>query len=856
MEQTQYNDFEQSDSHGASLFAKAAALHRSGQLTSAQTICTEILSRSPEQPDVLHLMGIMAHQQGNGDEAIKWLRKAGEANPLDLNIHKNLILILKEMGKMAMAVSYCPNALSSDSDNYRIYHGLGDLFLHEGYPEEAVVCYERVLAINPDMGVVWGNLGNAQQQCSHHDEAIFCYRKALELDPANADLYYNMGVTYNEKGVLDRAFSNFEKALVLKPDHVQATYNLANAFKSQGRLEKAVECYQRCIQLNPDDIDAYHNLANALYAAGRLNAAMDAYTQTLRRKPDHILALNNLAGLFKDLGAHDQAFTMLYRSIAVAPGDPMAHVNLGHLHKERNECKEALEAYQKALSLSPGNPEALINTGRLLKQVGAYDEGMKFLREAVAQSPDISNVWWYYFLSLPILYNQESDIADHRKRLSDGMDELIRKVQLDEPWKCQKALEGIGSFTNFYLQYQGMNDVELQKKYGGFVHRVMSANFPQWVRPLSMPKVKKNKKIRIGYLSSFMRAHTVGHFLMGWLANHDKDQFEVYGYYIGSESDELTEMFKETFDRFHHIPGNIEAMAQQIRDDDLHILTFTDIGMFGPSTQLAGLRLAPVQCKGWGHPVTTGLPTVDYYLSSELMEPTGAANHYSETLVLIPNLALAFNAPELPENRPTRARFGLADTDFIFLTSQSLFKYLPQYDEIYPRIAAKVKNARFVFISNPNKVITDQFRKRVENSFNGHSLCMEKFCIFQPRLSPDDFLRLNQISDVLLDPISWSGGKTTLEGLACGLPVVTRPGAFMRGRHANAMLKRLEIVETIAFDVDSYIDIASRLGTDKTFYDQCRRSIESRRHLLFNDTDCIRGIEAFYRHVVEAELSK
>ncbi|MBC2734786.1 MAG: tetratricopeptide repeat protein [Desulfobacteraceae bacterium] len=829
-------------------------MHRSGHLVQAETICRQILTGRPGQPDALHLSGVIAHQDGRPEEAVAFLRQALEAKPSDLNIHKNLILILRATDQMAIAAFHCRKALLADSDNYQIYHGLGDLFCSDGYFEAAVGCYEKVLAIKPDSGAVWSNLGNAQQGRNLHDEAIACYRNALQLEPANAEPYYNMGIAYSKKEMFDDAIINFQKALVLAPDHAQALFNMGNAFKSQGCFVKAAACYQKCIHCNGSDVDAHYNLANALYAQGQLRPAMEAYTETLRRKPDHIFALNNLGCLFKDLGADTQAVSILRRSIEIDPNYAAAYVNLGNVYKERNEFENAFQACQKALSLEPENEDALVSMGSLLKKEGRFDEGLEYLKQAVALSPEISNAWWYYYLALPILYETESDIAFYRKRFADGMATLISAVKLSTPEQRKRALAGIGSITNFYLQYQGQDDLELQKCYGRFVNGVMAANFPEWGVSRPMPPLKNNDKIRIGYLSSFMRAHTVGHFLMGWLENHDRMKFEVHCYHIGHATDTLTEAFEQKSDRFYHIPGNIEAVAKRILDDELHILVFTDIGMFAPATQLAGLRLAPIQCKGWGHPVSTGSPTIDYYLSSDLMETEGAAAHYSETLVRLPNLALAFNAPQIPKNGKTRQDFGISDNDFVFLTSQSLFKYLPQYDKIYPRIAAVVKNAKFVFISNPSAGITKRFRKRIEGAFNRHNLSMDRFCIFQPRLSPNDFMSLNQASNVLLDPFSWSGGKTTLEGIRCGLPVVTCPGRFMRGRHAVAMLKMMGITETIAEDAKAYIAIACRLGSDRDFYDRIRNAIAANRHRLYNDETCIRGLEAFYRRVVQAHL--
>jgi predicted O-linked N-acetylglucosamine transferase (SPINDLY family) len=280
---------------------------------------------------------------------------------------------------------------------------------------------------------------------------------------------------------------------------------------------------------------------------------------------------------------------------------------------------------------------------------------------------------------------------------------------------------------------------------------------------------------------------------------------------------------------------------------------YTDIGMNALATQLAALRLAPVQCKGWGHPVTTGLPTIDYYLSSDLMEPENAQKHYSETLVRLPNLALAYNPPDLPLHPKTRRDFGLPEEAFICLNSQSLFKLLPQHDDIYPRIALAAQNARFVFLAHGVQEITDQFTERLAAVFKTFDLIAGDYCYMLPRQNFPDFLSLNIVSDLLLDSFDWSGGKTTLEAISCGLPVVTRPGKLMRGRHSSAMLTMMGAEETIAEDKTAYIRLVARLSTDRKFYEQIVGNICARRDKLYNDAECIRVLEDFFRDVCDSK---
>jgi predicted O-linked N-acetylglucosamine transferase (SPINDLY family) len=313
----------------------------------------------------------------------------------------------------------------------------------------------------------------------------------------------------------------------------------------------------------------------------------------------------------------------------------------------------------------------------------------------------------------------------------------------------------------------------------------------------------------------------------------------------------MTQQFAVYSHAFYHIPGDLEQMCQQILSDQLHILVFLDIGMHPTLTQIAGLRLAPVQCTTWGHPITSGLPTIDYFLSSDLMEPENGENHYSETLIRLPNIGISYSKPALPKTRKRRSDFQLRSQAVVYLSCQSTFKYLPQYDYIFAAIAQRVPQAQFVFISHPSDSIKRQFLQRLKKAFAGFGLDSEEYCVTLPRLNQNDYLSLNLVSDVFLDTLSWSGGNTTLEAIACNLPVVTCPGEFMRGRHSYGILRMLGVTDTIANDEAEYIDIAVRLGLDPQWRKSIVAQIVANHDRLYEDKTCVEALEAFYERVVE-----
>jgi predicted O-linked N-acetylglucosamine transferase (SPINDLY family) len=266
--------------------------------------------------------------------------------------------------------------------------------------------------------------------------------------------------------------------------------------------------------------------------------------------------------------------------------------------------------------------------------------------------------------------------------------------------------------------------------------------------------------------------------------------------------------------------------------------------------KLAALILTPVQCASWGHPITTGMSSIDYFLSSDLMEPQDGTEHYSEKLVRLPNLSIWYEQASLAHDFSlNNAISGLKQNEVIFLCCQNLLKYLPRYDDIFPAIARQVDNARFVFISSLVPELTDTFMKRLAMVFQNNGLNAADHVSVVPQLNEADFLAINARADIFLDSIEWSGCNTVLESLPFNMPIVTLPGRFMRGRHAYAILKMMGVEETIAADVPDYVSIAVRLATDTSWRKCVSNRISREKHRIYRDRDCITGLEQFLLHV-------
>src|ERR1700675_3070962 len=210
----------------------------------------------------------------------------------------------------------------------------------------------------------------------------------------------------------------------------------------------------------------------------------------------------------------------------------------------------------------------------------------------------------------------------------------------------------------------------------------------------------------------------------------DRDRFHVSGYHTSADRDDETNAAAALCNRFAQGPLSLDAWRCKILDHAPHVLIFPEIGMDKVSAQLAAQRLAAVQCCSWGHPVTSGFPTIDYFLSSDLMEPAGAADHYSEQLIRLPNLSIYYEPAGVPPVGIDRAELGLRASAVVYWCCQSLPKYLPQFDEVFARIATEVPDCQFTFIEfGGGSGVTEMFRGRLPRAFQAVGLDAENPCV-------------------------------------------------------------------------------------------------------------------------------
>lgn len=397
-------------------------------------------------------------------------------------------------------------------------------------------------------------------------------------------------------------------------------------------------------------------------------------------------------------------------------------------------------------------------------------------------------------MRVPRQYERVEDIEFYFGRLTEAIDEFEGLDIYPCDW-----YDAISMYETFDLPYSGIDVTPYLVRIGKVLReKVVTKALPHLCKPIEK---RKGGKVRVAYVSPHMRAHNGARWIEGWL-KHRSDDIEVTLYNIGPRHwhDETSLQLARHAELYEHLQGPIHNISAHIKSREFDVIVHPAIGMSGVAYQMAALRLAPVQMTAWGHPVTSGLDTVDYYLSSDLMEPENGQDHYLENLVRLPGSGLAYPRITDGPGQKTKQDLGLPDK-YLFI-AQNVMKLNPQWDFLYKRVQDETGLPLAVIggmTAGEEVIVKRRFEKVGLNT------------IWLPRMVRPDYLTALIGCTVSLDPPAWSGGNTTIESIHFGVPLVTLPTEFMRGRHSLCFLKQAGLERFIAKDADDYVRIASEV---------------------------------------------
>ncbi len=374
-------------------FEAGVKAHRAGRLDEARAVYGEILAASPDNPDALHLLGLVAHQSGDSAAAADLVARAIAAQPGVARFHNSHGLALAVLGRAAEAEASYGEALALDPRHVEALTNLGNLLAGKGRPGEAETAYRRALAVNSGYAPASNNLGNVLRERDALEEAADCYRKAIAARPDYVEAHRNLAAALIELGRLDDGEAACRTALELRPNDAEAHCALGIVVKDRGRIDEAEGSYRRALELKPDYAEAHHRLGFVLWKLGRFEDAETCCRRAIELQPEAAVAHNVLGLALYDQGRSDDAIAAYRAALAINPRDAAILNNLGNAYTDAGQLDAAETCYRQAIESKPDYATAyygLANLGCLAADTSvlatleslANDEGLP-LGEAV-----------------------------------------------------------------------------------------------------------------------------------------------------------------------------------------------------------------------------------------------------------------------------------------------------------------------------------------------------------------------------------------------------------------------------------------------------------------------------------------
>lgn len=719
---------------------------------------------------------------------------------------------------------------------------LGSAFaaLRDGRLAEGLALAEEAAKTMPGDPRAHALVARAHLAGAQPERAEAALTRALELDPNSVPAWIERAALARRRGDPAATREALVRLVALAPKHVPFRIDLAAVLEQAGDVAGAESALDGALTAAPGDPTALLGRASLRFRAGRLPEALADVDAVLARDASDVNALGLAGELLLRLGRAPEALPRLQRAASLAPRAWIPQDALLRALKQANAAPAIVLAQAERLGAALGGVfgKTVVAVEKLIH--GGPEGGATAISEALALDPTHPMALWLAMQVPPSIVhdNDEAEarfLANWRGRLAtlEGID--LASV---DPTVAQSMLFAASSFYAHYLGEPLTGEIRrLGRLVGTLAERAAG--------PLPEGRRTDDGRMRVGIATGVLRHHTVTKLFGALIRGLDRTRVELTLIHTASHEDEVTRRFVAGADAYLRLPGSHGDVARAIRAQDLDLIVWLDVGMETTGAALAALRLAPTQAALWGHPVTTGLRSIDVFLSSEGMEPTDGDQHYTERLHRLPGLGTCYTAPSaVAPALPTELAGGKPEGTLAFMP-QLVQKLRPRFDRALARIAAAAPELRFLMTPYFLDAPVRRFRERLGRAFEAEHVALDPRLLVCRWVSQAEWLGLAQVSDFGLDAFGWSGGNTSLEMFWFDTPIVTLPGPLMRGRHTMAMLECMELPQLIARDEEDYVRIATGLATSADFRSEMRGRIRERKHRLYDDQRVVEAFVAF-----------
>lgn len=630
--------------------------------------------------------------------------------------------------------------------------------------------------------------------------AIVLGEAILGEDPSFADAHNLLSAIAQDQGRLSDAETFARLALEADSNNPIYLNSLGNTLRRLGRTDEAINAFELARRQMPDQPDILFNLGNALRDAGRFDEAGDAFRASLAIQPGNIPAYNNLAITLKAMGDPEGAATVLIEGLAFAPKSPDLRFNLGNALQAAGRMGAAEASYRRAVDLRPEHADAWVNLGVVLAAQDQKPEAQSCFDTAIRLDPNLAQA-----------YVGLADLAD------DGsLDAVAHRRQV---LALRPDLAAIHSSLLMCLHYTAeASPDDLARE-----HRAYGACHPSASATAFNPghDFSPDRPLKLGVVSGDFRFHAMRFFALPVFAARDRNTWSLTCYSTTANPDSHTKAFHQAADQWRDVRSvSDDALAELIVSDGIDVLI--DLSGHAPHNRLLAFNQKPAPLQiAWGDYVDTrGLPAIDVLIGDAVHTPMDEQERYVERLVQMPVDYICYEPPAYlpPATRSPYEQNGCVT----FGTFSELTKIQPETIRLWAQVLKANPESRF--LANGYLLADESRQGRLYSAFIENGISADRILIGTGG-EHANFLEQYSLVDVILDTWPYSGGLTTCEALAMGVPVVTMTGDRFSGRHATAHLHAAGFSEWAAADERAFVQIASVLAQSPKELSLLRRKV-------------------------------
>jgi len=596
---------------------------------------------------------------------------------------------------------------------------------------------------------------------------------------------------------------------------------------NEERFQEAESICSHFSEQSPRNPLGHYLLACIYGKQGRHEDAEKYCQRVIELAPEHVAALYNLSISLRETGDIEGAYEAIEKVIALSPDYPSAQGVRGHLLVSMNRYKEAEKIFLGMADLGSGDASAYFALGSVMQAVWQLD---------VAEN--------YYNMALQAGYVQVADILDAISSIHSLKGDQVKSIETRRDALAIHQ-DKARIYSSLLFTYQYTSDINAERLFS--LHR-------KWRRYTSSgriyrdyPCLKSSGKIRIGYVSSDFREHSVAYFIEPVLKRHDRSKYEIYCYSNSSRVDSVTRQLISYTDYWRTVENlDDKQLADQIFSDKIGILVDLNGHTAGNRLCVFTMKPAPIQITYLGYPGTTGLSTMDYRFTDPTADPVGEDHLYTEKLIRIP----FFLAYSFVDNNLAIAETPALKNGYItFGSFNNLAKISDQVIEVWSQLLQHIPDARLLL---KNAAFSDaSIKERYIKLFCLHGLSRNRLLFVGFTSSTKEHLGTYARVDIALDTFPYNGTTTTCEALSMGVPVVSYCGKHHRQRVGASILTHHGHANWVADGVDQYVHIAEKLSRDTHFLSALRQSIGStfRQSCSHDGRNVTRGIESEYARI-------